>query len=38
VVENRGLRRKYGPKGDEVTGDWRKLHDEVLVNCTLPHV
>jgi len=26
VSENRVLRRIFGPKGDEVTGDWRKLH------------
>jgi hypothetical protein len=28
VVENRVLRRIFGPKRDEVTGGWRKLHDE----------
>ena len=22
------LRRKFGPKRDEVTGEWRKLHSE----------
>jgi hypothetical protein len=26
VFENRVLRRIFGPKRDEVTGDWRKLH------------
>jgi hypothetical protein len=30
VFENRVLRRIYGPKGDEVTGEWRKLHNEGL--------
>ena len=30
VFENRVLRRKFGPKGDEVTGEWRKLHNEEL--------
>jgi hypothetical protein len=30
VVENRVLRRIFGPKIDEVTGEWRKLHDEEL--------
>jgi hypothetical protein len=30
VVENRVLRRIYGPKRDEVTGAWRKLHNEEL--------
>jgi hypothetical protein len=28
VSENRVLRRIFGPKRDEVTGDWRKLHNE----------
>jgi hypothetical protein len=32
VFENRVLRRIFGPKRDEVTGDWRKLHDEELHN------
>jgi hypothetical protein len=32
VSENRVLRRIFGPKRDEVTGDWRKLHDEELHN------
>jgi hypothetical protein len=31
VLENRMLRRIFGPKG-EVTGDWRKLHNEELHN------
>jgi hypothetical protein len=30
VFENRVLRRIFGPKGDEVTGVWRKLHNEEL--------
>jgi hypothetical protein len=30
VSENRVLRRVFGPKSDEVTGDWRKLHNEEL--------
>jgi hypothetical protein len=30
VFENRELRRIFGPKGDEVTGEWRKLHNEEL--------
>jgi hypothetical protein len=30
VFENRVLRRIFGPKRDEVTGEWRKLHDEKL--------
>jgi hypothetical protein len=32
VFENRVLRRIFGPKRDEVTGDWRKLHNEKLHN------
>jgi hypothetical protein len=30
VFENRVLRRIFGPKRDEVTEDWGKLHDEEL--------
>ena len=30
VFENRVLRRVFGPKRDEVTGEWRKLHIEEL--------
>jgi hypothetical protein len=30
VFENGVLRRIFGPKGDEVTGKWRKLHNEEL--------
>jgi hypothetical protein len=32
VFENRVLRRIFGPKRDEVTGEWRKLHCEELHN------
>jgi hypothetical protein len=32
VFENRVLRRIFGPKRNEVTGDWRKLHNEELHN------
>jgi hypothetical protein len=28
VFENRVLRRIFGPKRDEVTGEWIKLHNE----------
>jgi hypothetical protein len=28
--ENRALRRIFGPKRDEVMGEWRKLHNEEL--------
>jgi hypothetical protein len=34
VFENRVLRRIFGPKGDEVAGDWRKLHNEELHNLS----
>jgi hypothetical protein len=30
VCENRVLRRIFGPKRDEVTGEWRKLRNEEL--------
>jgi len=30
VFENRVLRRIFGPKRDEGTGEWRKLHNEEL--------
>jgi hypothetical protein len=32
VFENRVLRRIFGPRRDEVAGEWRKLHNEKL-NC-----
>ena len=32
VFENRVLRRMFGPNKDEVTGEWRKLHNEELNN------
>jgi hypothetical protein len=28
VFENRVLRRIFGPKRDEATGEWRRLHNE----------
>jgi hypothetical protein len=30
MLENRVLRRIFGPKRNEVTGEWRKLHNEEL--------
>jgi hypothetical protein len=30
VLENRVLRRIFGPKRDGVTGEWRRLHNEEL--------
>jgi hypothetical protein len=39
VFENRVLRRIFGPKRDEVTGGWRKLHNEELHNLyTYPNI
>jgi hypothetical protein len=32
AFENRVLRRIFGPKRDEVTRGWRKLHNEELHN------
>jgi len=30
VFENRGLRRIFGPRMDDITGEWRRLHNEEL--------
>ena len=30
VFENRVLRRLFGPRRDEVKGEWRRLHNEEL--------
>ena len=30
VFENRALRRLFGPKMDEITREWRKLHNDEL--------
>jgi hypothetical protein len=35
VFKNKVLRRICGPKKEEVTEGWRKLHNEELVICTL---
>jgi hypothetical protein len=35
VFENRVLRGIFGPKRDEVTGEWRKLHSGELHNLYL---
>ena len=34
LFENRVLRRVFVPKRDEVTGEWRKLHKEELMDFT----
>jgi len=39
VFENRVLRRVLGPKRDEVTGEWRRLHNEKLSDLySLPNI
>ena len=39
VFENRVLRRVFVPKRDEVTGEWRKLHNEELSDLySLPNI
>ena len=39
VFENGVLRRVFGPKRDEVTGEWRKLHNEELSDLySLPSI
>ena len=39
LSENRVLRRVFGPKRDEVTGEWRKLHNEELNDLySLPNI
>jgi GH43 family beta-xylosidase len=39
VFENRVLRRIFGLKRDEVTREWRKLHNEELSDlCSTPNI
>ena len=39
MFENRVLRTVFGPKRDEVTGEWRKLHNEELRDLySLPNI
>jgi hypothetical protein len=39
VFENRVLRRVFGLKRDEVTGEWRKLHNEEFCDlCSSPSI
>ena len=39
LIENRVLRRVFGPKRYEVTGEWRKLHNEELSDlCSFPNI
>ena len=34
VFQNRVLMRIFGPKKDDVTGEWKKLHNKSLMICT----
>ena len=39
MFENRVLRRVFRPKRDEVTGEWRKLHNEEISDLySLPNI
>jgi hypothetical protein len=38
VFENRVLRKIFGPKRDEVTSEWRKLHNEELHLYSSPSI
>jgi hypothetical protein len=39
VFENKVLRRIFGPKRDEVTGEWRRLHNkELYALCSSPNI
>ena len=37
VFENKVLRRIFGPRRDEVTGDWTRLHNEQLNDLYSSH-
>ena len=38
MFKNRVLRRVFGPRRDEVTGEWRKLHEELRDLYFLPSI
>jgi hypothetical protein len=38
VFENRVVRKIFGPKRDEMMGDWRNLHNEELHNLYSPNI
>ena len=38
VFQNMALRRIFGPKRDEVTGEWKKLHNEELDLYSSPKI
>ena len=37
VFENRVMRKIFGPKRDDVTGEWRKLHNKELYDLHSSH-
>jgi len=38
VFENKVLKRIFGLRRDEVTGDWRRLHNEINILYSLPNI
>jgi hypothetical protein len=38
LLESRVVGRIFGPNKDEVTGEWRRLHDEELYNMYSPSI
>jgi hypothetical protein len=38
VLENRVLRRIFGPKRDEVIGEWRRVHNELYALYSSPNI
>jgi truncated hemoglobin YjbI len=38
VIENRVLRGVFGPKRDKVTGEWRKLYEEIHDLYSSPNI
>jgi hypothetical protein len=36
--ESRELKRIFGPKGEEVAGGWRRLHEEIYNLYTSPNI
>jgi hypothetical protein len=38
MFDDRVLRKIFGPKRDDVTGEWRKLHNEELHNLYSPQI
>jgi len=38
MLESRVLRRIFGPKREEITGEWRRLHNEELYDLYLPNI